>query len=113
VNGNQVTFTWDTIKPATTEVYYETGKAPTCSLKEDSYRATLAWCVSRYAQHYSADPGGVRHHVATVSGLPPSATVHYALYSQDAAGNGVMTPDATFTTGTNGSGAKGQDEKPK
>ena len=111
VNGNQVTITWDTIKPATTEVYYQPGKTPICGLKDNSYRSTLASCVGHYAGHYSADPDGVRHHVATLNGLPASTTEHYVLYSQDAAGNGVMTPDATFTTGADAPGAKAPDGK--
>ena len=110
VNGNQVTLTWDTIKPATTEVYYQKDR-PGCSLK-DSYRASVAACISRYAGHYSADPEGVRHHVATLSGLPPSTTEHYVLYSQDAAGNGALAPDATFTTGAEVPGTKPPGTKP-
>ncbi len=111
VNGNQVTITWDTTEPATTEVYYQKGKAPLCSLKDNSYGSTLASCVGNYSEHYSADPDGVRHHVAILKGLPTSVTEHYVLYSQDAAGNGVMMPDATFTTGAQASGGEAQ-QKP-
>jgi hypothetical protein len=108
VNGNQVTLTWDTIKPATTEVYYQTGKAPECALKDNSYKSTLASCVSRYGERYSADPDGVRHHVATLKDLPSSTPIHYVLYSQDSAGNAAMAPDAGFKL-NEAPGAKGQD----
>ena len=110
MNGNQVTLTWDTIKPATTEVYYQTGKQPECSLK-DSYKSTVTSCVSRYKEHYAAGPDDVRHHVATLKEVPAGATVHYVLYAQDAAGNVVMTPDLSFTTAGEAAGAKAQDVK--
>jgi hypothetical protein len=99
VSGNTVTLMWDTIEPATTEVYYQASAPEGCKFKAGEYQKSVAACIAHYSEHYSADPDGVRHHVAVVTGLSGNTTYHYTLYSQDSAGNGVKMPDATFTTG--------------
>jgi hypothetical protein len=98
VNGDTVTLVWDTIEPATSEVYYQTSAPKACKLKAGEYQQSVAACIAQYKEHYSADPGGVRHHVV-VGKLSGNTTYHYTLYSQDAAGNGAKMPDATFSTG--------------
>ncbi len=98
VNGNTVTLTWDSIEPSTTEVFYQTSAPPSCPFISGHYITSLSMCVSQYGQHYFADPNGVRHHTAVLTGLPGSTLYHYRLYSGRSGGIGVMTPDATFTT---------------
>jgi hypothetical protein len=97
VNGTTVTLSWDTIIPATTEVYYTTSSPAKCVYTPGAYLTSVSNCLAKYNLHYSADPGGVRHHVAVLSGLLSSTAYHYILYSTRTWG--AMTPDATFTTG--------------
>jgi len=96
VNGTTVTLTWDTILPATTEVYYTTSSPAKCTYSPGNYLTSVSNCLAEYNVHYSADPGGVRHHVAVLTGLLSSTTYHYVLYSTRTWG--AMTPDATFKT---------------
>jgi hypothetical protein len=98
VNGKTVTLTWDTVENATTEVYYTTSVPPVCSYGLGSYDQSVTNCLAEYSGHYSADPNGVRHHSAVVTGLVDNQTYHYILFSKDPSANGAMTPDATFTT---------------
>jgi hypothetical protein len=98
VNGNTVTLTWDTIEPATTEVYYEIGPPPSCPYEQGHYRSSESICLQQYGQSYSADPQGVRHHSAVLTGLQPGTLYHYRLNSRHGLGSGVMTADSTFTT---------------
>ena len=98
VNGNTVTLTWDSIDPATTEVFYQTSAPAACSYISGDYSLSLSDCVSQYSQHYLADPAGVRHHTAVVTGLVGNTLYHYRLYSGYAGRVGAMTPDATFVT---------------
>jgi hypothetical protein len=99
VSGNTVTLVWDTIEPATTEVYYQASGPKGCKYKAGEYQRSVAGCVGGYKEHYSAGPGGERHHRAVITGLSPNTTYHYTPYSQDSAGNGAKMPDSTFTTG--------------
>jgi hypothetical protein len=98
VNGNTVTLTWDSIDPATTEVFYQTSAPAACSYISGDYSLSLSDCVSQYSQHYLADPAGVRHHTAVLTGLVGNTLYHYRLYSGYAGRVGAMTPDATFVT---------------
>ncbi len=97
VNGNTVTLTWDTIGPATTEVFYQTSSAPSCPYITGHYVISLTDCIRQYGEHFLADPTGVRHHTAVLTGLKGGTLYHYRLYSQIPA-IGAMTSDATFTT---------------
>ena len=98
VDGNTVTLTWDSIEPSTTEVFYRTASAPSCPYISGHYVTSLSLCVALYNGHYLADPNGVRHHTAVLTGLTGSTLYHYRLYSGRSGGIGAMTPDATFTT---------------
>ena len=98
VNGNTVTLTWDSIEPSTTEVFYQTSAPAACPYVTGHYITSLFACVSQYGQHYLADPAGVRHHTAVLTGLTGSTLYHYRLYSGRPVGVGVMAPAATFTT---------------
>lgn len=98
VNGNTVTLTWDSIEPSTTEVFYQTSGQPSCPFITGHYITSLSACVSQYTLHYFADPNGVRHHTAVLTGLTGSTLYHYRLYSGRSGGIGAMTADATFTT---------------
>ena len=98
VNGNTVTLTWDSIEPSTTEVFYQTSAGVSCPYITGHYITSLSLCVAQYNQHYFADPNGVRHHVAVLTGLTGSTTYYYRRYSGRSGGIGAMTAESTFTT---------------
>jgi hypothetical protein len=78
ITDRTATITWYTSEASTTEVEYGTTPAYGSSSAMDSTMVTL--------------------HSVTLSGLAPSTTYHYRVWSADAAGNPAVSGDYTFTT---------------
>ncbi len=77
VTATTATIGWATNEPATTQVLYGTGAS--------------------YGSLYSSETPTLEHS-ATITGLAPGTTYHYAARCTDRCLNVMTTPDATFTT---------------
>jgi len=78
ITDSSTTITWQTDKPATSQVEYGT---------TDAYGSTT-----------TLDQKLTTSHSATLSGLKPNTTYHFKVKSKDASGNEATSQDQTFTT---------------